>query len=172
MPSRISTGTTEFRWGSCEYRIYPYCQMTIMLSVWKVRIWHVIRNEDERFPSPYRFAVILPVDIGPETSGKWEQAPDGGRIWRVTVTVPGAHATFLPILINLSYPKGERYFFIIPRKPGDWGFYIKKQHGRWLFATELIAGEPVYPGILPSLPVPRVAPLIHIYALIMHTARG
>ena len=51
---------------------------------------NVIQNEDERFPSPYRFGVLIPVDVSPETSGKWEQVPDGGSIWRASITIPGA----------------------------------------------------------------------------------
>ena len=39
---------------------------------------NLIRSEDEKYPSPYRFAVVLPVNISTETSGVWEKVPEGG----------------------------------------------------------------------------------------------
>jgi len=125
---------------------------------------NVIRNEDERFPSPYRFAVILPVDIGPETSGKWEQAPDGGRIWRVTVTVPGAHA-LSSYFDKFILPEGGKVFLYNPSKTQVIGAFTSKNNmAGGYFATELIAGERfTLEYYQPS--VAQVAPLIHIYSI-------
>ena len=124
----------------------------------------VIRNEDEKFASPYRFAVILPVDISPESSGKWEQAPDGGRIWRVSVSVPGAHA-LSAYFDRFVLPEGGKVFFYNPSKTQVIGAFTSRNNvtGGY-FATELIAGERfIMEYSQPS--GARVAPLIHMYSI-------
>ena len=35
-------------------------------------------------------AVPIPVDIAPQTSGVWEELPNGDRIWQVEIMAPGA----------------------------------------------------------------------------------
>ena len=124
----------------------------------------VIRNEDEKFPSPYRFAVILPVDINPETSGKWEQEPDGGRIWRVSVTVPSAHA-LSAYFDKFVLPEGGQVFLYDPSKTQVIGAFTSRNNvtGGY-FATELIAGERFILEYYQPSGV-RVAPLIHMYSI-------
>jgi hypothetical protein len=124
----------------------------------------VIRNEDERFPSPYRFAVILPVDISPENSGKWEQAPDGGRIWRVSVTVPGARA-LSAYFDKFVLPEGGKIFLYDPSKTQVIGAFTSRNnvsHG--YFATELIAGERFILEYYQPSGI-GIAPLIHMYSI-------
>jgi len=124
----------------------------------------VIRNEDEKFSSPYRFAVILPVDISPETSGKWEQAPDGGRIWRVSVTVPGAHA-LSAYFDKFVLPEGGKVFLYDPSKTQVIGAFTSLNNvAEGYFATELIAGERFILEYYQPSGV-QGAPLIHMYSI-------
>src|SRR5207249_1088714 len=39
---------------------------------------------------PLRFAESIEVLATPDTDGTWEDLPDGGRLWRLRVFVPGA----------------------------------------------------------------------------------
>jgi len=124
----------------------------------------VIRNEDEKFPSPYRFAVILPVDINPETSGKLEQEPDGGRIWRVSVTVPGAHA-LSAYFDKFVLPEGGKVFLYNPSKTQVIGAFTSRNNvAGGYFATELIAGERFILEYYQPSGIQGV-PLIHMYSI-------
>ncbi len=124
----------------------------------------VIRNEDEKYSSPYRFAVILPVDINPETSGKWEQAPDGGRIWRVSVTVPGAQA-LSAYFDKFVLPEGGKVFLYNPSKTQVIGAFTSRNNvAGGYFATELIAGERFILEYYQPSGV-QGAPLIHMYSI-------
>ncbi|MCX6243585.1 MAG: T9SS type A sorting domain-containing protein [Bacteroidetes bacterium] len=123
-----------------------------------------IRVEDERFPTPYRFAVILPVDISIEKSGTWEQLPEGGRVWRVEVDAPGALATAAYFDI-FRIPEGGKLFLYNENKTQVIGAYTEANNSPGgQFATELIAGEklileydqPAGSDVLPS---------IHLYAI-------
>ncbi len=124
----------------------------------------VIRNEDEKFPSPYRFAVILPVNISPETSGKWEQLPDGGRIWRVSVMVAGAKA-LSAYFDKFTLPEGGKVFLYDPSKTQVIGAFTSRNNvAEGYFATELIAGERFILEYYQPAGV-QGAPLIHMYSI-------
>jgi hypothetical protein len=125
---------------------------------------NVIRNDDERFPSPYRFGVLLPVDISPGSSGKWEKLPDGGHIWRVEVTAPGARA-MSAFFDKFVLPEGAKLFLYNPAKSQVIGAFTSANNvpGGY-FATELIAGERF---IMEYYQPPDVSelPLIHMYSV-------
>jgi hypothetical protein len=123
-----------------------------------------IRNEDEKFPSPYRFAVILPVDISPGNSGKWDDIPDGGRIWRASVTAPGARA-LSAYFDKFVLPEGGRLFLYNPSKTQVIGAFTSRNNvDEGYFATELIAGDRfILEYFQPA--GDRVAPLIHMYSI-------
>ncbi|MCX6247907.1 MAG: T9SS type A sorting domain-containing protein [Bacteroidetes bacterium] len=123
-----------------------------------------IRIEDEKFPSPYRFAVILPVDISPESSGKWERLQDGGRIWRVSVTVPGALA-LSAYFDKFILPEGGKVFLYDPSKTQVIGAFTSSNNVlRGHFATELIAGDRfILEYFEPEDAL--TAPSIHIYSI-------
>lgn len=66
-------------------------------------------EEDAQFGLPFRFGYAINVNFTLENSGTWENLPDGGRLWRLKITSPGAHS------INLNYddfhiPAGSRLF--------------------------------------------------------------
>jgi len=123
-----------------------------------------IRDEDSRFPSPYRFAVILPVDIAPESSGKWEQVPDGGQIWRVSVTVPGAKA-LAAYFDKFVLPDGGKVFLYNPSKTQVIGAFTSQNNvTSGYFATELIAGDRFILEYYQPSGI-RVFPAIHMYSI-------
>ena len=58
---------------------------------------------------PYRFGINHYQTITPEQEGDWVALPDGGRMWRVKITCPGA------LSVNLTFdrfrlPKGGKLF--------------------------------------------------------------
>jgi hypothetical protein len=125
---------------------------------------NVIRNEDERFPSPYRFSVLIPVDISPETSGKWEQVPDGGNIWRASITIPGARA-LSACFDKFVLPEGGKLFLYDPSKSQVIGAFTSRNNvpGGY-FATELIVGERIILEYYQPSGI-SVTPLIHLYSI-------
>lgn len=124
----------------------------------------VIRNEDEKFPSPYRFGVVLPVDISPETTGRWEQVGDGGSVWRVSVTAPGALA-LSAYFDKFVLPDGGKVFLYDPLKTQVIGAFTSRNNvGKGYFATELIAGDRfILEYYQPS--GAHSAPSIHMYGI-------
>jgi hypothetical protein len=122
-----------------------------------------VRSEDSRFPSPYRFAVVLPVDINTENSGKWETLPDGAHLWRVEVDVPGALAT-AAYFDAFRIPEGGRLFLYNSEGTQVIGAFTSANSTEGHFATELIAGEHMV--IEYDQPAgSRALPLIHLYAI-------
>lgn len=56
-----------------------------------------------------RFGAEIAVNLTSENSGTWEQLPDGGRVWRLSLQSPGAlslHANFS----RFQLPDGARFF--------------------------------------------------------------
>ncbi len=92
-----------------------------------------LRAEDDAKPQPgpLRFALPVAVDLTPTRDGEWETLPDGGRLWRARVHVPGAtdlnfgFTTFrVPAGATLHIvSEGERYF------EGPYGVNDVKEHG-------------------------------------------
>src|SRR5262245_25191762 len=56
----------------------------------------LLRAEDaariaaEGSKAPVRFAEVLPVELGLESSGTWEELGRGDRVWRLRIHSPGA----------------------------------------------------------------------------------
>lgn len=100
-----------------------------------------IIKEDERFPSPYRFGIVLPVDISIEKNGRWTDLPGGGRIWRVAVQVTGALA-LTAYFDRFHIPEGGKLFLYNNNKSQVIGAFTSKNNsGSGYFATELIYGD-------------------------------
>ena len=102
-----------------------------------------LQTEDALFPTPYRFGVVLPVNISPEFSGEWNQLPDGSRIWRATLKASGALALsayfdrfFLP-------PDGKLFLYNRDKSQVLGAYTSHNNHKSGLFATELIAGDEI-----------------------------
>ena len=122
----------------------------------------IVRRDDAKYPSPYRFGLILKVDISPETSGIWENLPDGGRIWRVTVTSPGALAVSA-YFDKFVLPAGAKLFLYNPSKTQVLGAFTSSNNlENGYFATELIAGDSFILEYDQSAGI-NVAPILHLY---------
>ncbi len=100
-----------------------------------------IHEEDEKQPLPYRFAVNLKTDISPGTAGTWTDLPDGARLWRVTVFVPGALG--LSAYFNRYHLSGGSELFLYSEgKTEVLGAFTSQENSKsGYFATELVSGE-------------------------------
>jgi hypothetical protein len=100
-----------------------------------------VRQEDALYPTPYRFALALPVDISPEKSGIWEKTPDGGKIWRIELLSPGAKA-LSAFFDKFSVPDGGKVFLYDSAKNKVIGAFTSRNNvSNGYFATELIPGD-------------------------------
>lgn len=101
----------------------------------------IIRQEDEKYPSPYRFGIVLPVDVDPDHSGNWTTLSDGSQIWRATVSAPRALA--LTAYFDRFYiPEGGKLFLYNQDKSQVIGAFSPMNNSKsGLFSTELIAGD-------------------------------
>ena len=127
-----------------------------------------LRKEDEQDPSPYRFAVNLPVDVAPENSGNWIDLPDGSRIWRVTIVAYGALAVSA-YFDRFSIPEEGRLYLYNSDKTQVIGAFteINNSAGGY-FATELITGDKItleydQPAGQQKLPVLHVYEIAYAY---------
>jgi hypothetical protein len=101
----------------------------------------ITRKEDITYPSPYRFGIILPVDISPDQAGNWTTLPDGNQIWRATVSSPGALA-LSAYFDRFHLPDGGKLFIYNADKSQVIGAFSSINNSvSGLFATELIAGD-------------------------------
>ena len=118
-------------------------------------------REDEKFPSPYRFGIVLPVNISPENSGSWSELTDGSEIWRATVSVPGALA-LSAYFDKFHIPVGGRLFIYNPDKSRIIGAFTSLNNSKsGLFSTELIPGsEMTLEYVKPSASV--LFPVMHL----------
>ncbi len=100
----------------------------------------IIRQDDEKYPSPYRFGIVLPVDISPDHSGSWTTLTDGREVWRATVSTPGALA-LSAYFDRFHIPEGGKLFIYDPDKNKVIGAFTALNNSKsGLFATELIPG--------------------------------
>ena len=72
---------------------------------------NALQKEDAVYPTPYRFAVLEPVDVDAARSGSWQDVP-GGRIWRTVVSAPGAKA-LSAYFDKISFREGEMMFLYL-----------------------------------------------------------
>ncbi len=124
----------------------------------------IIRKEDEQYPSPYRFAVNLPVDVTPENSGNWTDLPDGSRIWRMTIVAPGALAVSA-YFDRFHIPEEGRLYLYNSDKTRVIGAFteINNSPGGY-FATELVTGDKI--TLEYDLPAgQQESPVLHVYEI-------
>ena len=101
----------------------------------------ITRQEDVIYPSPYRFGIVLPVDVSPDHSGNWTTLPDGIQIWRATVSSPGALA-LSAYFDRFHIPDGGKLFIYNSDKSQVIGAFSSMNNSRsGFFSTELIAGD-------------------------------
>jgi hypothetical protein len=123
---------------SSLYRLPPDERFTNYISQPDLRD---IRQEDQEFPTPYRYGINLPVNFTPDNSGYWTNLPNGGRIWRVTVNAAGALA--LSACFNrFEIPEGGKLFLYNKDKSKVIGAFTSSNIAPGgYFATELLAGD-------------------------------
>jgi hypothetical protein len=98
-------------------------------------------QEDVKYPSPYRFGIVLPVDVSPDHSGNWTTLPDGNQIWRATVSASGALA-LSAYFDRFHIPDGGKLYIYNSDKSQVIGAFSPLNNSKsGLFATELIAGD-------------------------------
>lgn len=99
--------------------------------------------EDESAPKdePFRFGYSMPVTLSLTNSGYWQDLPDGARLWRLNLQVPGA------LTVNLLYsryfvPEGGKLFIYnadYEMVLGAFTSFNNKEHGE--FSTAPVAGD-------------------------------
>ncbi|MCX6257301.1 MAG: PKD domain-containing protein [Bacteroidia bacterium] len=97
----------------------------------------------EKDGSFYKYGRIIPVDFSAETAGKWEETPDGSRVWRLTLQSVGA----LALTVHFSdfhLPSTGKLFLYNQDKKQVIGAFTQFNNSlSGIFTTELIEGEMV-----------------------------
>ncbi|UCF41712.1 MAG: hypothetical protein JSW43_05130, partial [Gemmatimonadota bacterium] len=101
-------------------------------------------EEDRRprqVPVPYRVALAVPMDAGPRDAGTWELLPDGGRIWRLRVSSPGA--VFMSFKFSeFELPEGaELHFVSVPREYHDGPYTRRHNRPARRFGSPMVPGD-------------------------------
>ena len=98
-------------------------------------------QEDEQYPSPYRFGIVMNVDVSPGYTGNWYVLNDGVEIWRATVSAPGAVA-LSAYFDRFHIPEGgELYIYDMDKTRILGAFTSMNNSESGLFSTELIPGS-------------------------------
>lgn len=91
-------------------------------------------------PTPLRVAQAMPLGLGPTDAGSWEPLPDGGRVWRLRISSPGA--VFLSFKFSdFELPEGAQLHFVSVDRDYFDGPYTER-HNR----AERRFGSPMIPG--------------------------
>ncbi len=92
---------------------------------------------------PFRFGVILPVDLNMENSGTWTDLPDGSKIWRLAISSEGALG--LNILYNeFVIPQNGKLFVYNESQTKVLGAFTHKNNPKkeeW--ANEFVYGDKI-----------------------------
>ncbi len=124
----------------------------------------------DKASTPWRFGAPVPVDLGLENAGVWSTLPDGGRVWRLRLSSPGAYS------LNLQYdhfqlPAGAEFFLYLDDQSqliGAFTEYNSASSPDGSFATQPTPGDAVvleyhepawvaFPGAL------HVSSVVHAY---------
>ncbi|MFP4690556.1 MAG: InlB B-repeat-containing protein [Bacteroidales bacterium] len=92
---------------------------------------------------PWRFGENIPVNLHPGNSGKWEEFPDGTRLWRLGIASPGAYS------LNLTFdeyklPEGASLYVYDTGRSHILGAFTHRNNQEDLyFATTLIPSDSI-----------------------------
>ena len=129
-------------------------------------------KEDEANGIPPRFGFMHKVDYNLENSGEWITLPNGDKVWRLSLSCPGA------LSINLAYdqfwlPDGAKFFIYTPdhkRSIGAITSYNNKGERDNIqgFATEIMYGDQVIleyylPDSVNEVGIISIAYVVHGY---------
>ena len=111
---------------------------TLYFDQIKVKVQDGIDTKNGQAP---KFASCIATDIGPDRSGTWTSLPDGGRIWRVQISSPGALA-LIPCYDAFYLPDGATLHIYTPDRAEMIGAFTSAHNpttGR--YNTGLIHGD-------------------------------
>jgi hypothetical protein len=137
----------------------------------------ILQKEDEEDPSPYRFAVTIPLDITPGNSGTITELPDGSHIWRVTIVAPGALAVSA-YFDKFHIPGEGRLYLYNSDKTRILGAYTAINNApSGYFATELLTGDQItleydQPAGQPEWPQLHLNEIAYAYRGVRGTING
>ncbi|MBW6484085.1 MAG: T9SS type A sorting domain-containing protein [Vicingaceae bacterium] len=115
---------------------------------------------------PWRFGVEIPLNLSLTNSGVWETLPNGDRVWRLTIVVPGALST------NINYQKfylpQNATFFVFNKNTTLGAFNSSNNKDNLEFATSLIKGNEVTleyyePSTVVGQGIIEIASIVHGY---------
>jgi len=99
--------------------------------------------KNDEADKPWRFAVSIPVNLTLENSGKWDELPNGDRIWRLQIKSNGAVSTNL-LYKEFFLPKRATLHIYKPDKSQIRGAFTAANNKKdRVFATALLLGESV-----------------------------
>ena len=94
---------------------------------------------------PFRFGSPVAVDLGLDNAGLWSTLPDGGRVWRLRISSPGAYS--LNVLYDLfKLPAGAQLFLYNEDQSqviGAFTEYNSACSPDGTFATQPVAGDAI-----------------------------
>ncbi len=100
-------------------------------------------NAESPYPGPERMGYSIPVNVDLKSAGSMETLPDGSKIWRLTLSSPGALALGV-YYSNFFLPEGSSLFLYNESKTQVIGAFTSENNPEsGLFATEFIEGDDV-----------------------------
>ncbi|MBM3405547.1 MAG: T9SS type A sorting domain-containing protein [Bacteroidetes bacterium] len=101
-----------------------------------------VQQEDQQYPTPYRFGISIPAPIDLIQAGQWDES-DGKMVCRYRVVAPGAKAISL-CFDDFHLPQGGTLFIYTPDYSSVAGAYsFNNNHSSGVFSTRLFPGEEV-----------------------------
>lgn len=146
-PRSLDPDSVAFGFEGVEHRVLPALDVEARLAVEAV--------EPSRHGEPYRVAFPVPASIDLDRDGTWRALPDGGSLWRVRVTSPGA--AFLSFKLSVELPPGAELWLVSVDRDvrlGPFEELTRRPAGR--LGTPIVPGDSVLLEVyLPDGRAPR-----------------
>jgi len=91
--------------------------------------------------APLRVAHVIPLSLGTDNAGSWEILPDGGKLWRLRVSSPGA--VFMSFKFSdFELPEGaELHFVSVHRNYHDGAYTSRHNRPAKRFGSPMVPGD-------------------------------
>ncbi len=128
--------------------IYQNIDSDFEVVSFKAPDMETIYREDEAnaqagYPDPYRAGVAVFVNLSIENSGTWTDLPDGGKIWRLKLTSPGAQALGV-YYDDFWLPHGGELYLYNENQDQIIGSFTEENNSSdCVFANQLVQGDKV-----------------------------
>jgi len=139
--NQYSDGGTPWGYKHSEYEAeIPFVQMPAF-DVEPLRQQDALNDNNKAMP--FRFGYNHMVTLNLQNSGYWMDLPDGGRVWRLGISSPGA------LSINLAFryvslPEGAKLFVYNASHTVSLGAFTQKHiSADYTFGTELVEGDAI-----------------------------